>query len=295
MVRIILILSLICQIGYGQYGLLVNNFVSQDIATTEFITEWEIPSGSFTILAADLGIYNATIDWGDSSALSIITTYNDADLTHTYTTTGTRQIIINGTFPHFRIGNSATIRSLITKVIQWGDVEWLSTESSFQGTDNLTVLPTGAMTGISGVITMQRMFQISSVPYLPDGFLDLAVNVENLVQFCDQATSLATIPSNLLQYMPVLNNLNSAFRLCTSLVVDISNFFDWSVGLVSCKNTFEASGLITSSSGTPWLNPSGSLLYTLTAPDYDAGIPDGQDCFASTNVSDIASTPLYWK
>jgi len=45
-----------------------------------------------------------------------------------------------------------------------------------------------------------------------------------------------------------------------------------------------------------WLNPSGAANYTLTGPDYDSGVPNGDGCYASCpNLTDYASIPIYWK
>jgi len=35
---------------------------------------------------------------------------------------------------------------------------------------------------------------------------------------------------------------------------------------------------------------------TLSAPDYNSGTPEGNNCyFACSGLSDVASIPLYWK
>jgi hypothetical protein len=51
------------------------------------------PTDSFTIVLQNLNTYDLTIDWGDDST-SEITTYNDADLTHTYSVSGTYEVKI---------------------------------------------------------------------------------------------------------------------------------------------------------------------------------------------------------
>jgi len=53
---------------------------------------------------------------------------------------------------------------------------------------------------------------------------------------------------------------------------------------------------LTGASGSFWLNPSGAANYTLTAPNYDSGVPNGLDCYEGcTGLSDYASIPIYWK
>ena len=56
------------------------------------------PSETFTIPCQDVGTFNATVDWGDGGPTSSITAFDDADLTHTYTSAGTYTISIRGDY-----------------------------------------------------------------------------------------------------------------------------------------------------------------------------------------------------
>ena len=66
------------QIG-GWYALPAPTFTDQFAMTVATTGANEV----FTIPCQDVGVFSATVDWGDG-ATSTITTYNDTDLAHTY-------------------------------------------------------------------------------------------------------------------------------------------------------------------------------------------------------------------
>lgn len=104
-----------------------------------FVSTWETTtaSESITIPGGDLGTYDATIDWGDGSALSTITTFNDADLTHVYAVAGLYDISISGTFPWFLMDNTGD-KTKIKDIKSWGSIGSLSLARSFYGCTSLT-------------------------------------------------------------------------------------------------------------------------------------------------------------
>jgi hypothetical protein len=70
-------------------------------ATHGFITKWTVESGDKTITLplTNIGVFNCTVSWGDGSATSTITTYDDADRIHEYATAGTYDVEITGECP----------------------------------------------------------------------------------------------------------------------------------------------------------------------------------------------------
>lgn len=117
------------------YGQGVTNLFFNKKIEDAFITEWTVPSGSFTFPAGNSGVYNAVIDWGDGSSVSIITAYDDLDLTHVYVA-GTYNITVTGNFPWFYV-NDGAVKTYLNKLIQWG-VVISKTESMFYGCSNAT-------------------------------------------------------------------------------------------------------------------------------------------------------------
>ena len=53
----------------------------------------------FAYYARNIGTYNATIDWGDGTPLQSVTSYNDPNLTHTFSAQSLYEVKISGLFP----------------------------------------------------------------------------------------------------------------------------------------------------------------------------------------------------
>ena len=154
------------------------------------------PSENFTIQCQNVGTFNATVDWGDGGATSDITTYNDADLSHTYTSAGTYTISITGTFPNIYMNNSADAPKIV-EVVDLGDVGWTRLNFAFYGCTNLTSFASGTT-------------DTSSVPYMYAMFYN-----------CSSLTSLDVSGFN----TPAATNMNGMFRSCSSLTsLDVSGF-----------------------------------------------------------------------
>ena len=66
-----------------------------------FVTVWNFPANyEFTLPLQ--GNINATVDWGDGSSLSTVTSASDPDKTHTYVTAGEYTIKVKGTCEEFK-------------------------------------------------------------------------------------------------------------------------------------------------------------------------------------------------
>ena len=100
------------------------------------------------------GSYNATVNWGDGSS-DTITSYNQQEVTHTYTSAGQYEISIEGTLQGWQFNNAGD-RLKMLDVKQWGVLD-LSTERAFYGCTNLDVSATDAPTVSS--TTFQYMFR----------------------------------------------------------------------------------------------------------------------------------------
>ncbi len=96
--------------------------------------------------------YNYTIDWGDGNSDTGVT----GDITHTYASPGTYTISISGDFPRFYCNNQCDKEKLLT-VESWGDIEWSSMDSAFEGCSNLDVVAQDAP-DLTGVTTLFQMF-----------------------------------------------------------------------------------------------------------------------------------------
>jgi surface protein len=128
-----------------------------------FVTTWQttVANESITIHTNTSGsAYDFTIDWGDGVTESIVGA--DPDPPHTYATAGTYTVRITGTFPHLFLRDSHALNSRkLRSVEQWGQIEWESMASTFEGASNLVGNATDAP-DLSLVTDMGFMFALAT-------------------------------------------------------------------------------------------------------------------------------------
>ena len=100
------------------------------------------------------GSYDCLVAWGDGSS-DTITSYNQAEVTHTYADAGTYDLVITGTFTH--MDSNATWNQRVTAVSNLGSLGWLSFNTAFQGSAALTSFVAGD-SDTSQVTTFKSMF-----------------------------------------------------------------------------------------------------------------------------------------
>jgi len=89
-------------------------------------TQFTIPTYEYSY--AD---YNYSIDCNDDGTTEAID-QGGGDYTCSYTSAGTKTIVINGNFHHIYFNNTGDKEKLLT-VEQWGTVEWRSMDKAFYG------------------------------------------------------------------------------------------------------------------------------------------------------------------
>ena len=85
--------------------------------------------------------YNMVVDWGDGTS-DTITSYNQAETLHTYSSIGTYTITMTGTNGGLSFNNVGD-KAKINQISQWGTLD-ISTDRSFFGCANLDVIATDA-------------------------------------------------------------------------------------------------------------------------------------------------------
>ena len=103
-----------------------------------FTFDVEIPQdgNTFSLPLDSSSTINSTVDWGDSSS-DTITSFDQAESTHTYTTAGTYTVKMLGTVNGWAFNNAGD-RLLIRDISRWGIFNW-SEKSAFYGCAGLTV------------------------------------------------------------------------------------------------------------------------------------------------------------
>jgi len=198
-----------------------------------FVFTVQVGAGqSFQLPTLSAGSYNATVDWGDSTT-DVITVWNQAQRTHTYSLAGTYDIKITGTFVGWSV-NSYADRLKIMQVKQWGILSLISSVGIFNGCANLTITATDTL-DTSALTTMASFFQgCASITTVPNMNLWDVSNV----------TSLASCFLNCTNFNQSLNswnvsnvtNLSLTFRGCSNFNGNIAS---WNVSnATSMSNMF---------------------------------------------------------
>jgi len=127
-----------------------------------FTTRWLLDDADKTInLPLPVaGEYDFVVDWGDGTT-GIVTAYNDADISHTYTTAGIKTVSIMGKMTHWSFNNGGD-KLKITDVLRGGYSGLTSLYGGFYGCANLKFVANDSA-WTKDVTTMSRMFYSCSV------------------------------------------------------------------------------------------------------------------------------------
>lgn len=108
----------------------------------EFISHWKTNDGTITIPVNNDSVYNYSIEWKVvGAALNIGSASNQSSNYQIsgLTTGDSIEIKISGVFPHFFMNNNMSEKNKIYNIIQWGDIQWKTFQSSFYGCENLQI------------------------------------------------------------------------------------------------------------------------------------------------------------
>jgi surface protein len=150
-------------------------FAKNASAAGSFVSTWDTTKTSgyssgikqITLPLVSSGIYNFNVNWGDSMQ-STITSYNQAEVTHTYATSGTYTLTITGTITGW-IFNNLGDSLKITNISQWGPLKLGNSGNGgyFNGASNLTITATDIL-DLSGTTVLDNAFyscsSLSTVP-----------------------------------------------------------------------------------------------------------------------------------
>jgi hypothetical protein len=215
--------------------------------------------------------------------------------------------------PSFRVNNNASIRSLITGIVQWGNVGIRTMD--FYGCSNITnipssatMAPSGGYAGLSEMVNFSAFMRSTGLSSIPSDIFDYSPNVttfSNAFAF----TSITSIPSGLFDNCVSVVDFSACFSNCTLLSSVPANLFDQNINVVTFSATFRNCLSVT----TPLqftFNTAVSVfsnLYNMsttsnamtgTAPELWNRVPapSGTDAFRNCiNLTNYAAIPLIWK
>jgi surface protein len=202
-------------------------YVSDDPSASSFIFSVTVTDGqTFQLPTTSTGVYSAEVDWGDLSS-DILTSWDQSERTHTYTTGGTFDISITGQFEGWRVFNYAD-KLKIVEVKRWGILYISSIDGAFQGCSNLTISAPDIL-NTSGITTFYRWFADCSV----------MVNIPNMEQWdTSTVTSMYGVFTRCYLFNQGLNGWDLSnvvttaemFAQCTAFNGDITS---WDVSNIS--------------------------------------------------------------
>lgn len=139
--------------------------ISKATPALPFVSTWKtdnISTGSSTASQVKLplistGTYSFNVDWGDGSS-NYITSYNQAQTTHTYASSDTYTITITGTCKGWSFSNTGD-RLKILSISSWGGLKLGTNEGQyFYGCANLNLSGVNDILDLTGTISLAACF-----------------------------------------------------------------------------------------------------------------------------------------
>jgi surface protein len=191
-----------------------------DFTFTVDTTKAGSANNQFVLPLVSTGRYNFFVDWGDSST-SHITSYNQAEVTHTYGSTGTYTIkFTSGSFTGFQF-NDAGDKLKITGISKWGGLHFGNVYPDF---------PNGVFMGCASLASITA----TDTPNFR--------GMTNLYAGFRGCTSLVSINNIQNWDLSTITNLYGLFAFCTSYndpnigQLDVSGVTDFSSIFFGCSN-----------------------------------------------------------
>ena len=116
-----------------------------------FVTSWRTETANQTITIPLVGS-GMTIHWGDGTSSTDVA----GTTTHRYANPGTYEVSVHGGLQAINLGGHPDASKLVS-IDQWGDVQWTTMASAFQGATNMTHMATDEP-DLSRVTDMSWMF-----------------------------------------------------------------------------------------------------------------------------------------
>ena len=122
---------------------------------SEFISVWDTTiESTIELPLVSSGNYNFSVNWGDGNT-DTITTYDQAEKTHTYATIGTYTVTITGTIEGWQFNGGGDCEK-ITSITNIGPLKLGNEGAYFYGCSNLTTI--GGVFDLTGTTNMVGMF-----------------------------------------------------------------------------------------------------------------------------------------
>jgi surface protein len=202
----------------------MSGLVGSGVDPTLFITEWKTDNAGVSnsvqvkLPLVSTGTYDFEVDWGDNTT-STINTWNDPNTTHTYSSSGTYEVIIDGTLNGFRFNNGGD-KSKLIDIKQWGSVLLGNYTGTFFGCDKLEATATDAPNTIA-FTNMSLMFTFCA---LYNGKMD-TWNVSNVLNFQNMFNGATIFNEDITSWdVSSVTNFNLTFNNCENFDQEIGSW-----------------------------------------------------------------------
>jgi hypothetical protein len=263
--------------------------------TGAFKTQWNTANGGVSasnqikLPLQSSGTYNFEVDWGDGNS-DTITVWDQAETTHTYSSSGIYDVVINGDLTGWRFNGGGDDLKIL-EISQWGDINLGNSNGYFYGCNNLQITATDAL-DLTGTTNFANAFRDCLV--LNSDFLNNADT--SLVQ-----SFSAAFRGCLIFNQPILfstasaTTYSSTFRDCKQLNQDlnldgtgVSSYSAMLLGATAFDG--DISGIDVSDATTMSNMLSGTSFSTT---NYDAALIAWEQLDLNTGVSFHAGTAKY--
>ena len=171
-----------------------------------------------TLPLVSTGTYDFVANWGDGTS-DTITAYDQAEVTHTYSTAGTYTVKIYGTIEGWQFDGGGD-KLKLTNISQFGNLD-ITTDAAFYGCSNMTITATDAP-DISSTSLLNMFRDCSSITTLPSlGNFDTS-QVTNMYCMFYGCSSFNQSVSNF--DTSQVTNMRDMFVNCSSFNQSVSNF-----------------------------------------------------------------------
>jgi surface protein len=209
-----------------------------EVTSNLFVSTWDTTltsggssaSNQIALPLVSNGIYDFIVDWGDGSQ-DTITSWNQAETTHTYATSGTYTVSIAGTINGFVFGGSGDLLKLLSigrfGTIVFGD----SLLGIFSGCQNLDLTSVVDTPNLSSMTRVDNMFEdctFSTINNLQNW------DVSNIVEFESMFRNCSNFNQNISSWD--VSGANSLVRMFNGASVFNSPLNSWNVSNVTTLN-----------------------------------------------------------
>lgn len=255
-----------------------------------------------------------TINWGDSSSSPLITASSSPNRIHTYVSPGDYIVTISGFMPGFKVNNNSAIRSLITEIIQFGNVGVRTFD--FNGCGNITSIPSsaslsavGGYDGLGEMVNFDSFMRATGISSIPADIFDYSPNATTFSNTFSTCLNLTTVPSGLFDNVLSATSFASCFFSCTALTSVPTDLFDQNIFATNFSGTFRNCRVLTNvlqftyNTNVTIFNNVYNMSTTAnsligTAPELwnRIPVPSGTAAFRNcTGLTNFASIPANWK